>query len=307
MVYLSFKHEYLLKIVGNLNKIQNIKIVYSNGEISLHILYMKNWTLKTNENEKLAGMDAGINNLAALFINDSVSKSVIYSGENDIDYNVKSNRFIGKIQTSISKEVETYKLCKGKWYPETYTEKGIYLKKYVNFLFEKRHKHFYNEFHKISRRIVELLLKTGVSKLIISYNLGEMKNKGGLTMGKSAQKFFQIPIVKLIKYVEMKCNEVGIKIEIIDESYTSKTSCLSDDVNNPKPDNELNAVRSKRGLLTDKKLHQRYNADLGGAANHVKKYDPTVNYDYLHTHMFKLCNPVKITDDYDFTKYLKTL
>jgi transposase len=104
----------------------------------------------------------------------------------------------------------------------------------------------------------------------------------------------------------MKCNENGIIVEFIDEKYTSKCSCLTDDVNNPL-DNELNGVRSKRGLLLDKKLNKIWNCDINGAVNHIKKYDKDKNFDWLINNFYKLANPIKIKSDYDFIKFMNNV
>jgi IS605 OrfB family transposase len=297
MIYIDFKHEFLPK------SIQSIKVVYSNKEIYLHINYLKDNELNYNLNIKEAGIDVGINNLLSIFINDKTTKSLIVDGNPYKLYNSKFNRFISKLNQSISDNAVEFKTNKvNTKYAVKWTKRGKDLKKYKTFLYEKRNRHFYDQFHKISKRVTEFLKINKVTNLIISYNLADLKNNGDCKL-KNKQNFIQIPFIKLLNYIQFKCNEIGIQVHIINEAYTSKCSCISDDVNNPL-DKELNGVRSKRGLFKDKLINKMINADLNGAVNHIKKYNKN-DFSWLTNYLFKLCNPIKIKCDYDFVKYLK--
>ena len=87
---------------------------------------------------------------------------------------------------------------------------------------------FHSNFHKLSRRILESLVKYGVDRLVLAKNLCFAKNTDTKTMGKkNNQRFYQLPIGKLIHYLEIKAPEYGIHIEFIDEAYTSKCSVLN--------------------------------------------------------------------------------
>ena len=305
MFYIPFKHEFLNKITNGLENIQNISIVYSNGSIYLNVLYNKEeHRVFVQEEEKLAAIDLGIINLCGLFIDDKDSRSLILKGSNYIGYNARFNRQVAKIQKSISKEVSewTYNPITKKKYPKEYTKRGRELKKFVSFLYEKRNRFFVNEFHKLSKRITEYLESKGVTTLVISKNLSKLKNNGMIKMRKVAsQKFVQIPIIRLLDYIITKCHSRGIVVGSIDEAYTSKCSCITDDVNNPR-DTELNGVRPKRGLFTDKLLNKIWNADLNGAVNHIRKYISR-DFKWLLNHFHKLCNPIVMKCDYDFIKY----
>jgi IS605 OrfB family transposase len=300
MFYIDFNHEFLP------NNIQSIKIVYSNKEIYLHLNYLTEDILNSNLLLKEAGIDVGVNNLLAIFIDDKKSKSIIVDGNHFKTYNSKFNRFISKLNESISNEVIEYKTSKTETsYASKWTQRGIELRKYKTFLYEKRNRYFYDQFHKVSKRVVEFLKLNSVSNLTISYNLASLKYNGDCKLNnKVKQNFIQIPFIKLLDYIQYKSNEVGIQVDIINEAYTSKCSCVSDDVNNPL-DKELNGVRSKRGLFTDKLINKTMNADLNGAVNHIKKSNKYNDFSWLKNYMFKLCNPVKIKCDYDFFKFLK--
>ena len=67
-------------------------------------------------------------------------------------------------------------------------------------------------------------------------------------MGKrNNQKFTQIPFARLVSYLEYKCELVGIKIVIHEESYTSKCDSLAFEKIG-KHENYL-GKRKKRGLF----------------------------------------------------------
>ena len=301
MFYIDFQHKNLPK------NIQSLSIVYSNGEIYLHISHKPN-ELEYNESSfKEAGIDVGVINLLSIFVNDMKTKSIIIDGQMYREYNTKFNRIISKLNTAISKEVQVWKVVNGKSYPDKYSKRGNGLRKYKSKLFEKRNRFFNDQFHKISKRVIEYLIVSKVDKLVISYSLSSLKYNGNCKLNtKTKQSFIQIPFIKLLRYIEYKCNENGIKVNVINESYTSKTSCISDDVNHPK-DKELNGVRSKRGLFKDHLINQVFNADLNGAVNHIKKCYKNFDFSWLEHFMFKLNNPIKIKCDYDFNVLLKTM
>ena len=139
----------------------------------------------------------------------------------------------------------------------------------------------------------------------MSYNLAELKNNGNCKLNKTnKQTFIEIPFIKLLHMTEYKCNDSGIQIEKLNEAYTSKCSCISDDINNLNLDKGFNGIRSKRGLYKDTKINKTFNADLNGAANHIIKAIG-LDMSWLQHNLIKLCNPIKIKSDYDFCRFLQ--
>jgi putative transposase len=151
----------------------------------------------------------------------------------------------------------------------------------------------------------------GVSDVFVSKNLAELKNNGECVLSKAVrQSFVQIPFIKLLKYVEYKAQEYGIRVHYVDERYTSKASCISDDIRGiPNAyclTNAFNGKRVKRGLFWDALIKKVFNADLNGAANHIKVGTGKC-FAWLKDKLFKLCNPIKIKSDYEFCRLLKSL
>jgi len=307
-------------------KIQSVSIKMRNKEIYLSFSYVNEEQILNSElsvdkahnlgsiSSNSAGIDIGLNNLISLFIDDKESQSIIVDGARYKYYNSKFNRFVAKLNNSISEEVIEYKTIIKKdktevQIPIKWTKRGHRLKKYISFLYRKRNDFFETEFHKISKRVVEYLEINGVKQLVLSKNLAQLMNNGECNLRKKTkQNFIQIPFIQLIHYIEQKAIKNGIEVIFIDEAYTSKTSCVNGDVlavqtkskNNQKPTaNEFKGTRAKRGLFKDIVLNKIWNADLNGAVNHIKvAFDSC--FKWLKDALFKLCNPKVIKSANDF-------
>lgn len=121
-------------------------------------------------------------------------------------------------------------------------------------------------FHKISRKIVDLLIDSKITKLVVGYNKGWKQN---VNIGKkNNQKFTQIPFARLVSYLEYKCELAGIEIVIHEESYTSKCDFLAFEKIG-KHENYL-GKRKKRGLFQSS-VGKLINADVNGALNIMRK------------------------------------
>lgn len=321
MKYTYLPHKHIEKVVGKMENIANVNIGYSNGNFYYLINYKKP-AVELNENlkEKWAGIDPGIANLLSIYIDDDNSKSLIIDGARYIDYNTKSNRFIGKINSEIS-----YNKNMDKKYTEGLSiDKEIAkLVRYRKFLYEKRNNYFEAEFNKLSVRVLEYLSYNGVTHVAIPTNLSYLKNNGNNKMdSENMQKFMQIPFMQLVKNIINKACKYNITPIVVDEAYTSKTSCISSDIvdvqrafqNHPKlakiikNDKTLSAnvfkgtrakrskkeVKGHRGMFFDYDKKMFINSDLNGAAN-ICKLGKGSSLIKIHSH--KLCNPIKVKCD----------
>jgi len=93
------------------------------------------------------------------------------------------------------------------------------------------------------------------------------KNQMWQALKETVKKF-----IKLLKYIEYKAQEYGIRVHYVDERYTSKASCISDDIrgipNGYCLTNAFNGKRVKRGLFLDAVINKIFNADINGAINY---------------------------------------
>ncbi|SES83491.1 zinc ribbon domain-containing protein, partial [Anaerobranca gottschalkii] len=87
------------------------------------------------------------------------------------------------------------------------------------------------------------------------------------------QSFVGIPHQEFIKKVMYKAENVGIKVILVDESYTSGTSFLDNEL--PIKENYNKSRRIHRGLFRSNN-GTLINADLNGAYQIMKKVFPNV-------------------------------
>ena len=309
MKYIYVKHQPILDVIGSFDNVKNINLNYSNGYIYLLINYENEPKSLENKSSKVAGLDIGLNNLASIYVNDLNTPSLIIDGTPYKNYNAKFNRFMAKLDNETDF-----------WYnyvtdeAKKHLNEGLnvlsdikYLSNFKSFLYEKRNNYFYSEFHKISKRILEYLYINNVGTLVVSSNLANLKNNGNCKMKKDTkQNFIQIPFMQLVKNLKDKAPKFGINIIDVDESYTSKTSCLSADIREIKKlalnseklsTNDFKGSRVKRGMFKDNILNKVINADLNGACNIaqiITKFVGDINYS-------KFCNPIKCKSDHELT------
>ncbi|WP_427337935.1 transposase [Caloranaerobacter sp. DY30410] len=306
MYRLYVNHKYLKQIVGDLSKINTVHLNFSNSELYLLFIYEKEEKEFKEKPYKCAGIDIGINNLLSIYIDDKDTPSLIIDGKKYKTYNANFNRFIAKL----NREISTIKDKNRK----------RYLEKYRTYLYEKRNRYFYDQFHKISKRVLEYLEKYDVTELAISKNLASLKNNSKCNLNKSIkQDFIQIPFIKLLSYIAYKSKDYGIKVIEVDESYTSKTSSLTENIKvmqelsqyNLDLTNALGGKRVKRGLFKDKVINKIINADLNGARNICILGNKKAQQNYKtgggnRWLMKKLCNPIKVESDFELCRLIKS-
>ena len=142
--------------------------------------------------------------------------------------------------------------------------KGI--SKRINKLTLKRNCKMSDYMHKTSRFIINYCIENRIETIVIGNNKDWKQN---CNMGKrNNQNFVSIPFEKLISQIQYKSEEVGIKVIITEESYTSKIDhyageemCYHD---------TYLGKRIKRGLFRSR-TGKILNADLNGAIGILRK------------------------------------
>ena len=306
MIYTHVNFLKVGKLTGGIDKIESINVNFSNKDIYFLITHNRAGFITSNSKEiKCCGIDAGLNNLLTLYINDDKSNSLIIDGKTYKTYNSNFNRFTGKLNTDISNLIN-------KKNPED-REKIKYLCNFRSFLYEKRNRYFETEFNKISKRVVEYLVKNDITHLTLSKNLSELKNNGECKLSKSVkQSFIQIPFIELLDMIKYKCEIQGITVNYVDEAYTSKTSSISSDIkeiqklskDSKVSTDDFKGSRVRRGLFLDNKVNKIVNSDCNGAFNICKLNPSWKDIKKKGASWFKLCNPKKFRSDHDLCKYL---
>jgi putative transposase len=202
-----------------------------------------------------AGIDIGMHNLAALTSNKPNFKPVIVNGRPVKSINQFYNKRRAQLQKKLGKTGTTKRM-------ERLTNKRI-----------RRIDHY---MHMASRYIIDVLVKEGIGVLCIGKNDGW---KQECEMGKrNNQNFVQIPHARFISMLTYKAELVGIRVEITEESYTSKASFLDRDplpVRQPNDDTTytFSGKRVERGLYRASNGRD-INADSNGSYNIIRKVAP---------------------------------
>jgi putative transposase len=234
--------------------VDQVRIVPRKGFYVIEVVYGKEVKRAEVNPAYYAGIDIGMNNLVALTSNKPGFQSVLVNGRP-----VKSvNQFYNKRKAELQKQLG-------------HTGTTQRMERMTN----KRNRRIDHYMHTASKRIVDVLVKEGIGVLCIGKNDAW---KQEATMGKRTnQNFVQIPHARFISMLTYKAELVGIRVEITEESYTSKASLLDLD---PLPvrksgdeKHTFSGKRVKRGLYHAS--GGRYiNADINGAGNIIRKVAP---------------------------------
>lgn len=309
--------------------IKSLNISYKNGSFYYNFVYnvpqievdkIIKWKKSKPKKEKRAGLDIGVINLASIIVHDENTKSLILSGGELMAKNSYFNKLFSNLQKEISNEVlehdEKTKILK-------YTNKGRHLKNKKMGLMESRNRYFDDQMNKYSTHVLNYLKINKVTDLVVSKNLSFTKTTGEIKMNKKTkQKFYQIPFGNFLNMLIKKAPKYGILIHDKNEAYTSKTSCISADVNKNQKKKSLNepilstdlngnrgskGKKLSRGLFKDRVKDVIINSDLNGAANHIRLAFPRVRITNLKSYLWKLQSPKKVKSASELSNYLKLL
>ena len=239
-----------LKIPTKVENPQQIRIVPKTGYYVIEVVYEIKEN-KPKQNQRIASIDLGLNNLATVVTNDG-DNPILISGKK-----IKSiNQYYNKI-TSKHKSL---------------LPNNIFTSKSLDRLWLKRNNKISYEIHKITKFLANYFDERDVSKVIIGNNSGW---KNGINLGKrNNQNFVNIPYTKFINQLTYKCQMLGITVITREESYTSKASFLDyDEIPNYKDETKpkFSGKRIKRGLY--RSATRIINADVNGAYNIMAKED----------------------------------
>lgn len=201
-------------------------------------------------NNRIASIDLGVNNLVTMTNNIGLNP-IIINGKG-----IKSiNQYYNK---RLAKEKSLLKTRHGKdW------------SKKLDVLTHKRYQRIKNYMHNTSTYIAQWCLKNNINTLVVGKN---KKWKQKSTMSKASnQKFIQIPYEMLLGQLKYKCENVGINYVEVDESYTSGTSFLDHEC--PEKSNYDKSRRVFRGLFKSNS-GLLINSDVNGSLQIMKKVFP---------------------------------
>lgn len=202
--------------------------------------------------ENVAAIDIGLQNFVTLVFS-TPTAPCIFKGSKAIHYHLQYMKKLSALQSEL-------------WHTQHTRQPSKRIKR----LREKRHQYFHNVLHQLSSAIVQHLLKNNVTTLIVGHNTKQKE-------GSRLKTFTQIPIFSLLKKLEYKCKKAGITYKEVNESHTSGTSFLDDEL--PTADYYDKSRRVNRSIFISndgKKIH----ADVNAAYQIMRKAFPSLNIDY---------------------------
>ena len=220
------------------------------------------WDL--NENNVM-GIDLGVNNFAAIVTSEGTPYIV--------DGRCLKNQIY-------------FKCKKVAHYMSILNKQGLKTSKRIqkiNTKFRGKQNNFLNQ---TVHFILQQCLEQDIGTIILGYNKNfQFKSNMGR---KQNQIFTSIAFKKFKEKLETQCKKHEITLILQEESYTSKSSFLDDDilpVYDPsleeKPKYKFKGIREERGLY--KTQEGKYiNADVNAAANIIKKRKHEFNYERLY-------------------------
>ena len=251
----TFENTLSIRLRANsVKKLCQVVFAPRNDYFLVYVIYEADDPVISQNSNKVAAIDIGLTNLATVTFSNQ-HEPILY--RSDL---VKINKDFNRLSA------EYVSILKKTQNKSTSKRRNRLSEKYAG-LIEDR-------LHKISRAIVNDLSQRGVSTLIVGKNTGQKINN-------QLKNFVQVPLFRLIEMIKYKSELAGIKFIQVNESYTSGTSFL---------DNELptktfyNKERRKfRGLFLSNDL-KRINADVNASFQIMKKiyekftYDTSVKY-----------------------------
>ena len=197
----------------------------------------------------VAGIDIGLNNLVALTSNKPGFQPLIANGRPL----KSSNQFYNKHEAELQSQLEGNRKTS----------------KRITKLSNKRNRKVNHYLHNASRQIINHLVDEGIGTLVI----GKNKNwKQEINIGRqNNQNFVSIPHARFVNMLSYKAKLAGTKVITTEEGYTSKCSFL--DLEPIDKHEEYAGKRIKRGLFraNDGTL---INADVNGSGNIIRKVVP---------------------------------
>ena len=204
---------------------------------------------KPMQSAYVAGVDLGINNLAAVASNKPGVAPFLVNGRP-----LKSiNQFYNKHKASLQSQLPGQQKTSHR----------------IQRLTHRRNCKVDDYLHKTSRLMIDWCVKHEIGTLIVGKNplWKQQVNIGN----RNNQNFVQIPHSRLIAMLVYKGQLAGVNVVTIEESYTSKCSFLDNEPLGNKT--QYAGRRVKRGLFraSDGRL---INADINGALNMIRKVAP---------------------------------
>ena len=232
----------------NRTNVKLVRFIPHSSYIVMEVVYEVKDVEMLKDNNRYAGIDLGINNLATITSN--ISQSYIVNGRP-----VKSiNQYYNKVKANLQSQLKDKRTSKR-----------------IQRLTFKRNCKIKDYFHKSTSYIVNQLVSDSINTVVIGQNKDW---KQDINIGaKNNQSFTSIPHSMFTNMLKYKCRLKGINVVCVEEPYTSKSSFLDSDQIPSLKDEKINfsGKRIKRGLYQSSN-GSIINAGVNGSLNILRRY-----------------------------------
>lgn len=237
------------------------RIVPKGGCYILEIVYKTEPQQMNLDKNRIVSIDLGVNNFVTM-ANNIGEKPIVINGKGIKSYNQYWNKEIAKYR-SIAKSTNNLDWTKR-----------------LQQLTDKRNFKVNYFMHCASRWIIDYCIKYNIGTVVVGKN---NKWKQECDMGKFInQRFVQIPYEMFISKLRYKCEDFGIQFIENEESYTSGTSCLDNEL--PVKENYNKDRRIYRGLFISNQ-GIKINADVNAAYQIMKKVFSNITNEIVGEHL----------------------
>jgi putative transposase len=248
--------------------LKQVRIVHRKTHYVVEVIYEKEEKPAKVNPDYIAGVDIGLNNLAAVASNKPGFVPVVVNGRPLKSINQYYNKKRASLQSQLGQVERAVALVEGVVSTHrTERLKATSLK--ISILTDKRNRKVKHELHVASRKIIDSLVLEEIGTLVVGKN---PQWKQEINIGKrNNQNFVSIPHAQFVSMLTYKAQLVGIQVCVTEESYTSKCSFL--DLEPIQKKEVYLGKRIQRGLFQSKE-GKFINADVNGAYNIIRKVAP---------------------------------
>ena len=243
---------------SHVTKLCQVVFAPRNNYFLVYVIYETIDSTISQTSNKVAAIDIGLNNLATITFSEQ-HKPILYRSDL-VKINKEFNRLTAEYMSILKKTQNKYTSKRRKR------------------LSEKRSGLMEDRLHKISRAIINDLSQRGVSTVVVGKNTGQK-------IGNKFKNFVQVPLFRLVNMIKYKAELAGITFIQVNESYTSGTSFLDNEL--PTKEYYNKSRRKYRGLFLSNDS-KRINADVNAAFQIMKK----IYREFAYTNSVKYANPI---------------
>jgi len=237
-----------IKFCTHQHKIQQVRLIPRRNHYKIEVVYLTEPQSCILDKSKVAGVDIGLDNLAAVTSNQANFQPLLINGRPLKAINHYFNRRRSQLMSQLKTADFSHQLER---------------------LTHKRNCKINNYLHHASRYLIDILLVQNIGTLVIGKNDLWKQN---IELGKrNNQNFVGIPHARFISQLQYKAQLVGINVIITEESYTSKCSFL--DLEQIGKHKVYCGQRIARGLFQAAN-GRKINADINASANIIRKAIP---------------------------------